>query len=74
MRDPWMPEREPGGDELNDLLGRERESWRGEVHRNEDAWRGDDDDESWRGEEHLAEWPEHAAGPEYWMFKAAADA
>lgn len=65
MRDPWMPWRDPGGDELE-------ESWRGEVHRADDEWRADSDDESWRGEEHLAEWPEHAAGPEYWMFKAAA--
>jgi hypothetical protein len=48
-------------------------------------WRPDDhgDDElealfaeqrdSWRGEEHLADWPESQAGPEYWMYKRAAE-
>ena len=38
-----------------------------------DAWRGDEDraetDASWRGDQHLADWPEHEAGPEYWMLK-----
>lgn len=23
----------------------------------------------WRGEQHTVEWPEHLAGPEYWLFK-----
>lgn len=27
--------------------------------------------EAWRGAEHLADWPEAAAGPEYWMYKRA---
>ena len=63
MRDPWSPEHEPGGDEFEELFAPGREAWRGDVH---------PADESWRGEEHLAEWPEHAAGPEYWMFKAVA--
>jgi len=73
MRDPWLPEREPGGDELEELLARAREAWRGDVHLAHESWRGDSSDESWRGEEHLAEWPEHAAGPEYWMFKEVAE-
>ena len=63
MRDPWSPGPEPGGDKLDELFARDREAWRGDVHLAH---------ESWRGEEHLAEWPEHAAGPEYWMFKAVA--
>ncbi|HUL02263.1 MAG TPA: hypothetical protein VLV16_03405 [Gemmatimonadales bacterium] len=40
------------------------EPWRGDLHRDADAW---------RGETHLPDWPEESAGPEYWMFKAAGD-
>src|SRR5712691_2059543 len=65
MRDPWLPE--SGGDELEELFARDREAWRGALHPADEPWSGDD--ASWRGAEHLAEWPEHAAGPEYWMFK-----
>jgi hypothetical protein len=68
MRDPWLPEDEPGGDDLEDLFALDREAWRGTVHLAREPWRGDG--EAWRGDEHLEDWPEHAAGPEYWMFKA----
>jgi len=87
MRDPWLPEGEQGGDadepdELEELFAPNREAWRGDVHPERESWCGEPTDESWRdeptdepwrGEEHLADWPEHAAGPEYWMFKAVAD-
>ena len=63
MARAWMPDRS-GEDELETLFAAEREAWRGEVH---------PADESWRGAEHLADWPESAAGPEYWMYKRAAD-
>lgn len=48
-------------------------------------WRSDDraDDEleelfaerreAWRGELHPVDWPEASAGPEYWMYKRAAE-
>jgi len=39
-------------------------AWRGDLHR---------DVEPWRGQEHLADWPEAQAGPEYWMYKRAAE-
>lgn len=70
MRDPWSPE---DGDELDELLAQGREAWRGEVHVPDESWRRDSLPEAWRGEEHLADWPEHAAGPEYWMFKEVAE-
>ena len=57
MRDPWLPEREPGGDEFEELFAPGREAWRGNVHPADESWRRDSSDESWRGEEHLAEWP-----------------
>jgi hypothetical protein len=50
-----------------------------------DAWRPDDQGEdelerlfaeqreAWRGGVHLADWPEASAGPEYWMYKRAAE-
>ena len=37
----------------------------------EPPWEAEDED--WRGDEHLADWPEHLAGPEYWMYKTAAE-
>ncbi|OLD96880.1 MAG: hypothetical protein AUG79_01655 [Gemmatimonadetes bacterium 13_1_20CM_4_69_16] len=73
MRDPWLPEHEPGDDELEELFARDREAWRGAIHLGGASWRGDGAAESWRGGEHLADWPEHAAGPEYWMFKGMTD-
>ena len=57
--------------ELDDLFAPAREAWRGAVHLERESWRGND--EAWRGDEHLADWPEHAAGPEYWMFKGMTD-
>jgi hypothetical protein len=75
MCDPKLPEHEPGadGDELEELFTQDREAWRGDLHLEDQSWRRDSADESWRGEAHLADWPEHAAGPEYWMFKAKAE-
>jgi hypothetical protein len=40
------------------------EAWRGDVHLNGEAWRGD---------AHFSDWPEEAAGPEYWLFKQERD-
>src|SRR5437588_719958 len=71
MRDPWLPGREPDNDEWDELFAEAREAWRGAVHLERESWRGND--EGWRGDEHLADWPEHAAGPEYWMFKGMTD-
>ena len=62
MTHPWHPG-EPGDDELERLFSAAAEAWRGDVHHEDDAW---------RGEEHLPDWPEEAAGPEYWMYKDAA--
>lgn len=28
-----------------------------------------DEDDEWRGDLHLGDWPEHLAGPEYWLYK-----
>ena len=63
MRHEWLPEPEQG-DEFEKLFASDTESWRGELH---------GEDESWRGDAHLADWPEHLAGPEYWMFKERAE-
>jgi hypothetical protein len=71
MRDPWLPEREPDNDEWDERFAETREAWRGSVHLERESWRGNA--EAWRGDEHLADWPEHAAGPEYWMFKGMTD-
>ncbi len=60
-------------DDLERLFAQDREAWRGDVHRDAEPWRWDSSDEAWRGGEHFADWPESAAGPEYWMFKRAAD-
>ncbi len=42
-----------------------------------DAWRiavgCTEHDASWRGDQHLEDWPEHEAGPEYWLFKSRAE-
>jgi hypothetical protein len=73
----WMPG-QPEDDELEQLFAADREAWRGDVHL-ADAWSVNDGaretagDEAWRGGEHLAEWPEGSAGPEYWMYKRAAE-
>ena len=76
---PWMPGT-PEDDELERLFATEREAWRGDVHSSDDAWQGaagsateSAADDAWRGGEHLAEWPEGSAGPEYWMYKRAAE-
>jgi hypothetical protein len=49
------------------------EAWRGDLHRDAETWRADPSNDPWRGREHLAEWPEAQAGPEYWMYKRAAE-
>ena len=44
------------------------QSWR------PDEWADDGpNDERWRGQGHIADWPEAQAGPEYWMYKRAAE-
>ncbi|HEX4574667.1 MAG TPA: hypothetical protein VH158_06000 [Gemmatimonadales bacterium] len=63
MAAAWTPEG-MGDDELETAFAADRDAWRGDVHRA---------DESWRGAEHVADWPESAAGPEYWMYKQAAE-
>jgi hypothetical protein len=63
MSRAWTPGAS-GDDELENLFAADREAWRGDVHTA---------DESWRGAEHVADWPECAAGPEYWMYKRAAE-
>jgi hypothetical protein len=73
MADRWMPG-DTGEDELERLFALDRESWRGDLHGDDEPWRVCGDTEAaWRGDEHFAEWPEASAGPEYWMFKRAAD-
>ncbi|HVH68217.1 MAG TPA: hypothetical protein VM716_10150 [Gemmatimonadales bacterium] len=71
MEHGWQPDNR-GDDELEALLAEQRDSWRGELHVAE-SWSPEPDDASWRGEEHLADWPEAQAGPEYWMYKRAAE-
>lgn len=72
MAHTWQPG-EPGDDELESLFAATREAWRGGVHGDEEQWRPESREEAWRGAEHLAEWPESAAGPEYWMYKRASE-
>jgi len=73
MPHAWEPG-DRGDDELETLFAQAREAWRGDVHREDESWSLDSGDDAWRGEDHLADWPESAAGPEYWMYKGAADA
>ena len=72
MTHQWRPD-DWADDELEQLFAQEREAWRGEVHRGAEPWRADPTADAWRGEAHLAEWPEAQAGPEYWMYKRAAE-
>lgn len=72
MAHAWSPD-ESGDDELESLFAAQREAWRGELHRDDRSWRSDAGAEAWRGAEHFADWPESAAGPEYWMYKRAAE-
>ena len=72
MTHPWRPG-DSGDDELARLFAQDGEAWRGDLHTSAEPWRAASSDEAWRGEEHLAEWPEASAGPEYWMYKRAAE-
>ncbi len=72
MTHGWRSDDWRNDDDLEQWLARDREAWRGDVHRDE-PWRGEARDDAWRGGEHVADWPEASAGPEYWMFKRAAD-
>jgi hypothetical protein len=72
MPHAWLPG-DPGDDEMESLFAQDRDAWRGDVHSAAAAWRPDSDDGAWRGEAHLADWPESSAGPEYWMYKRAAE-
>jgi hypothetical protein len=49
------------------------EAWRGDLHLHAEPWRAEPGDDRWRGHEHIADWPEAQAGPEYWMYKRAAE-
>ncbi len=49
------------------------EAWRGDLDCDAEPWRAGASDERWRGQEHIADWPEAQAGPEYWMYKRAAE-
>jgi len=72
MREPW---------ELNGQEAKwsDPEAWRGERHPEQPAewcpdagegwvWAGDDDLEE-DDPAAAADWPEHLAGPEYWMYR-----
>lgn len=72
MTHSWQPG-DSAGDELERLFAAEREAWRGDLHASDEPWRGTEHDEAWRGQEHFPEWPEASAGPEYWMYKRAAE-
>ncbi len=49
------------------------EAWRGDLDCDAEPWRAGPSDDRWRGQEHIADWPEAQAGPEYWMYKRAAE-
>src|SRR5207249_1133952 len=49
------------------------DAWRGDLHCDAEPWRAGPSDERWRGQEHIVDWPEAQAGPEYWMYKRAAE-
>src|SRR5216110_2406497 len=72
MTQSWRPD-DWADDDLEQLFAREREAWRGDLHPHAEPWRADPRDDRWRGREHLADWPEAQAGPEYWMYKRAAE-
>jgi hypothetical protein len=73
MTHAWRSDDWRDDDDLERWFAQDREAWRGDVHRSAEPWRADSRDDAWRGGEHLADWPEDSAGPEYWMFKRAAD-
>lgn len=77
MRSAW-------GAEQADERWSDTEAWRGDVHHEDESWRGETlavwegdvedtlpsaSDDAWRAGVHFDEWPEDLAGPEYWMFK-----
>ena len=72
MTQSWRPD-DWADDDLEQLFAREREAWRGDLHLHAEPWRAEPSDDRWRGHEHLADWPEAQAGPEYWMYKRAAE-
>ncbi len=72
MTHAWGPG-DPGDDELELLFAEQREAWRGDQHLDAEPWRSEADPAAWRGEAHLADWPESSAGPEYWMYRRAAE-
>jgi hypothetical protein len=72
MAHRWQPD-DPEGDELEALFAQQREAWRGDLHVVTEPWRAESCDAAWRGDEHIADWPEAQAGPEYWMYKRAAE-
>ena len=69
----WQSHYDEQEGEQDETFGADREAWRGDIHLEDESWRGGPDGETWRGEDHLADWPEESAGPEYWMFKGLED-
>ncbi len=76
MRKPgpgWIPG-EPFFDRLERQTPPEQgEAWGGVGHVATGPGRRDAGDAAWRGDEHFDDWPEAQAGPEYWMYKQAAE-
>ena len=62
-----------GDDELERFLAEKREAWRGDLHAEDEPWQSEEDPSAWRGDAHLPDWPESSAGPEYWMYRRAAE-
>ena len=62
MTHPWRSD-DWADDELEELFAERRETWRGDLHFEPEPW----------GDDTLADWPENSAGPEYWMYKRAAE-
>ena len=62
MTHPWRSD-DWADDELERLFAGRREAWRGDLHPAPEPWADDA----------FVDWPEASAGPEYWMYKRAAE-
>ncbi len=54
-------------------MGTEGRPWGGETEWETVTWRSDAGDAAGGGDEQFDDWPEAQAGPEYWMYKQAAE-
>ena len=72
MTHAWRSD-DASDDELERLLAEKREAWRGVLHGEDEPWQPEADPSAWRGDVHLPDWPESSAGPEYWMYRRAAE-